>query len=126
MDKKNPNLTALLFNECINNQDLDGLCSLMTEGHTFIVKDEKSRIGKEKMRKDWGDFFRLFPDYKNHFPRIESRDDLVIIVGFSICSNESLLNGPALWTAKIENDRIAEWRVYNDTGDNRKSLKITA
>ena len=126
MNKRDPKLIALLFNECINNQDLDGLYSLMTEDHACIIKDEEPRNGKAMMKKVWSDFFCLFPDYRNHFPRVESRDNLVIIAGFSTCSNEPMLNGPALWTAKVENDRVAEWRVYDDTDENRKLLKITA
>ena len=68
-------------------------------------------------------FFNMLPDYRNHFVKIESRENLVIIVGFSTCSHKSL-EGPALWTAKIENDRVAEWRIYDDTEENRNFLKI--
>ena len=34
------------------------------------------------------------------------------------------LAGAALWTATIENARVAEWRVYEDTSENRKRLAI--
>jgi len=36
MNKRDPNLTALQFNEYINNQDIKGLTSLMPEDFTFI------------------------------------------------------------------------------------------
>ena len=118
MNKKDPKLTALLFNECINNQDINGLANLMTEDHTF--EDKK---GKEAMKKAWTDFFNMFPDYRNHFTYIESRENLVIIVGFSTCSYKPL-NKHALWTAKIENDLVSEWSIYDDTEENRNILKM--
>lgn len=65
----------------------------------------------------------LYPDYENHFSTLESRDNLVLIIGHSTCSIEPV-DGPALWTAKIENDLVAEWRVYFDTIDNRIKLGL--
>jgi ketosteroid isomerase-like protein len=123
LNKKDPKLTALQFNQCINDQNIEGLRNLMTEDHTCILGEEEARIGKETMTKAWKDFFNMLPDYRNHFVKIESRENLVIIVGFSTCSHKSL-EGPALWTAKIENDRVAEWRIYDDTEENRNLLKI--
>jgi ketosteroid isomerase-like protein len=123
MNKRDPKLIVLQFNECINNQDLEGLSDLMTEDHTFI--DSKGEIdrGKDTMLKGWRDFFREFPDYLNHFQRVESRDNLVLITGYSTCSYEPL-DGPAIWTAKVDNDLVSEWRVYDDTDENREKLKL--
>lgn len=123
MNKKDPKLTALQFNQCINDQNIHGLSNLMTENHSCILGDEEARIGKEIMTKAWQDFFNMCPDYKNHFTKIESRENFVIIIGFSTCSYKAL-EGPALWTAKIENDLVAEWRIYDDTVENRNLLKI--
>ncbi len=36
MNLKDPKLTALQFNEYINNQDIQGLTNLMTKDHLFI------------------------------------------------------------------------------------------
>jgi hypothetical protein len=54
---------------------------------------------------------------------ITKNEKLVLITGYSTCSYEPL-DGPALWTAKIENDRVSEWRVYLDTPENRKLLDL--
>ena len=75
------------------------------------------------MIEGWLDFFDRYPDYKNHFSRVESRGDFVVIEGYSTCSYDPL-DGPALWTAKVENDLVAEWRVYLDTEENRKMLNL--
>lgn len=123
MNKRDPKLTALLFNECINDQNIEGLSNLMTEDHRCIFNKEETKIGKEIMTKAWSDFFKMLPDYRNHFTKIESRENVVIIIGFSTCSYKPL-EGPVLWTAKIENDLVAEWRIYGDTEENRKLLEI--
>ena len=51
MNSKDPKLTALQFNECINNRDIKGLSSLMTEEHTLIVRDGEVVKGKESNTK---------------------------------------------------------------------------
>ena len=123
MSMKDPKSVVLQFNECINNRDIEGLSNLMTEDHVFIDSGDDIHRGKQADIKGWINFFNLYPDYKNHFTLIESRDNLVLIIGYSTCSFEPF-DGPALWTAKIENDLVAEWRVYFDTIDNRKKLDL--
>jgi len=123
MNSKDPKLTALQFNECINYQDIKGLSNLMTEDHTFIDREGGVFKGKESMTKGWLDFFNQFPDYKNIFTRVESRDNLVIIIGYAIWSKESS-EDHVIWTAKIEDDLVAEWRIYVDTEENRKKFDI--
>jgi ketosteroid isomerase-like protein len=123
MNSKDPKLTALQFNEFINNQDIDGLSGLMTQDHTFIDREGEVDEGKESMTKGWIEFFQSFPDYKNTFTRVESRDDLVILIGYATWSK----GGPpdhAIWVARIENDLVAEWRIYHDTEENRKRFGI--
>lgn len=49
--------------------------------------------------------------------------DLVVMVGSSHCS-EKALDGPALWSAKVREGKVSEWRVYDDTPRNRERLGI--
>jgi len=123
MNKKDPKLTVLLFNECINNRDIDALTSLMAEDYVFIDSSDDVQSGKKLNVKGWTDFFNLYPDYVNHFRLLESREDLVLVIGHSTCSFDPM-DGPALWTAKVENDLIAEWRVYLDTAENKNKLNL--
>ena len=123
MFKKDPKLIVLQFNECINNQDIDGLAALMTEDHTFIDSSDEVHEGKDAMVKSWIAFFTAYPDYLNHLSIIESRENLVLVTGYSTCSYDPL-DGPAIWTAKVENDLVAEWRVYLDTPENRENLGL--
>ena len=123
MNSKDPKLTALQFNEYINSQDIKGLSSLMTEAHTLIVREGEVVKGKEPNTKGWMDFFNQFPDYKNIFTRVESQNNLVIIIGYAKWSEESS-DDHVIWTAKIEDDLVAEWRIHHDTEENRKKLGI--
>jgi ketosteroid isomerase-like protein len=123
MRKKDPKLIVLQFNECINKQDIQGLSSLMTDDHVFIDSSNEVHKGKDFMVKGWIEFFRLYPDYVNHFLIVESRDHLVLVIGYSTCSYKPL-DGPALWTAETENDLVAEWRVFLDTTENREKLNL--
>lgn len=124
MDNRDPKLIALLFNDCINNRDIDGLADLMTDDHTLICDGHVDTKDKNSSRKAWSTFFSLYPDYLNHFSRIESRDDFVVIVGRSTCSNEQKLNTSALWSARIRDDKVSEWQVYEDNPENREKIQL--
>ncbi len=119
-----PKRVALEFNEHINNQQLDKLADLMTEDHTFISTGESEVVTGEKAMLDaWNDFFPAYPDYQNHFHRVESREELVIMVGHSTCQEDSL-DGPAIWTARVVGNQIREWRIFEDTQEERKRLNV--
>lgn len=115
--------TVIAFNEAINNQDIEALSSLMSEEHTFIDTAGTSFAGKKGSVKTWKGFFEAFPDYKNYFEKIIKADDKVIVIGKSSCSYSDL-DGPAIWTAKVKEEKVTEWRVYDDSTENRISLGI--
>jgi ketosteroid isomerase-like protein len=114
---------TLQFNEHINSRDLDGLATLMTDDHTFIDTAGHAIRGKPACLDAWRGFFASFPDYRNVFDRLIVEDDRAVVVGRSSCSDQRL-DGPALWVATARGDRLAEWRVYEDTPANRRTLGI--
>jgi ketosteroid isomerase-like protein len=118
-----PKLTALQFNEYINRQDIDGLSSLMTEDHTFIDRKGEVVKGKEAMTRGWMDFFASFPDYKNTFQRVESQGDLVVLYGYATWSKGADPDY-AIWTAAIRDDLVAEWRIYEDSEENKRRFNL--
>jgi hypothetical protein len=95
----------------------------MTDGHVFIDSANNMVAGKERRIEAWRGFFGAFPDYRNHFESVFSAGSEAVIVGRSACS-DTRLAGPALWTAKIDGELIAEWRVYEDTSANRALLGV--
>lgn len=123
MNSKDPKLVALQFNEYINNHDIEELTSLMVEEFKFIDKSGKVEKGKELMTRNWISFWDEFPDYKKKITRVESRDNFVILIGYSTCSYKPL-DGPTIWIATIENDLVVKWQIYEDTEEIRKKLNI--
>jgi ketosteroid isomerase-like protein len=111
------------FNDCITRKDIGELSKLMTDDHLFIDSANTSISGKARSVEAWKRFFSAFPDYQNHFERVIVLDGRAVMIGHSTCS-DARLAGPALWTATIVGDRVAEWRVYEDTSANRMQLGI--
>lgn len=94
----------------------------MSDDHTFIDSAGGVVSGKKACLDAWRGFFDTFPDYRNVFASLTARDDVVTIMGHSVCAEPSLA-GPAIWTATIREQKVAEWRVYPDTPDIRKTLR---
>ncbi|MFW9918808.1 MAG: nuclear transport factor 2 family protein [Candidatus Thorarchaeota archaeon] len=123
LDLKGKSTTALQFNAYINNHDLKGLSLLLTDDHTFIDSSNEVHQGKEVMVESWRDFFSSYPDYQNIFDHVTIHNGLTVMIGQSRCTYAPL-NGPAIWTAKIREGLLSEWRVYLDTSENRLKLGI--
>ncbi len=123
MNTKDPKLISLRFNDCINHQDLAGLARLMAEDHTFIDREGTVHQPKQVMVDGWKEFFKTFPKYRNTFNRVESRDNLVVLLGFAYWSEEQP-HDPAIWTATIVGDLVHEWRVYADTPENGRRFRL--
>jgi hypothetical protein len=123
MNSRDPKLTVLQFNEYINNQDIKGLTSLIAED--FWVKVKKEPVWNRDMINGWKRFFNDNPTYQNIFTRVESRENLVILIGYALWSKDSKEEDHCIWTAIIENDLLVNWQIYKDIEDNRKKLNIT-
>ncbi|MFI6012725.1 nuclear transport factor 2 family protein [Streptomyces sp. NPDC051243] len=111
------------FNAAINDRDLAGLASLMPQEHTFVDSEGGTVQGKQACLDAWRGFFTAFPDYRNTFTELIVRDDVVVVSGYSDCSRPELA-GPALWTARVADDLVFEWRVYEDTATVRRELGL--
>jgi ketosteroid isomerase-like protein len=116
--------TVLAFNEAITQRDVAALARLMTDDHTFIDSDENLVSGKEEVLGAWKGFFNAFPEYRNVWTAVLPSGDAVIALGHSVCATEPELDGPAIWTASVRDDRVSTWRVYVDTPENRALLGI--
>ena len=101
--------TVIAFNTCINDGDLDGIAALMAPDHTFVDSSGAGERGRDAVVAAWSRFFDRFPDYRNVFEAIDVRDDLVVVTGRSECPVEAL-DGPAIWTARVRDGLVTEWR----------------
>lgn len=123
--ENDPKLIALNFNDCISKADITGLLDLMTEDHVFIDTANNRIEGKSNNKAmAWEPFFNLFPGYYNVFENVISKGSMVIMQGYSVCSNEILNNVRAIWVAEIIKDKVALWHIYPDTEENRKKLGL--
>jgi ketosteroid isomerase-like protein len=102
-------LVVLRFNEKIDERDLEGLVELMADDYTFISNSGEVTKGKEVNKQGWKQFFQEYPDYKNAFTTVTVQNGTVAMVGYSTCSYKPL-DGPNIWTAKIRNGHITEWK----------------
>jgi predicted SnoaL-like aldol condensation-catalyzing enzyme len=119
--KKDPISIVREFNDCINNQDIGGLSGLMADDHTFVDRDGSRHGPKQKMVDGWKQFFKMFPDYRNTFHRIIEKDNLVYVSGFAFWSDKEPYD-PVIWSALLKENLITEWRVYEDTPENREKF----
>lgn len=111
------------FNDCINRQDIARLAEFMTDDHALIDSAGGSVRGKEAVLAAWRGFFKAFSDYRNVFEQYHCRGGLIVISGCSTCSDKRL-DGPAIWTATLRRGKLSEWRVYEDTRENRQRLGL--
>ena len=120
-----PKIIALQFNECINKADINGLSGLMTENHIFIDMTNNRIVGKsDNIVKAWKPFFSLYPGYRNIFESVTVNGSMVIMQGYSICSDQILNNVRAIWVAEIRENKVNLWHIHPDTNENRSKFCI--
>lgn len=121
--KEDPVSIVNKFNECINRQDIKGMSSLMTNDHVFIDREGTGHGPKSKMVSGWKEFYKVFPKYRNTFESIKAEGNRVLVRGYAFWSEEEPYD-PVIWSAELRDGLIAEWRVYEDTTENREMLRI--
>lgn len=119
------------FIEAINNHDVEALCGLMTDDHTFIDSGGDVYKGVENMRRSWDSYFKMFPDYKIDAPEFVISGDNIILLGKAsgTCPVDGTLKPgnhweiPAAWKAVVAGDKIKHWQVF---ADNSPIMEIMA
>jgi ketosteroid isomerase-like protein len=115
---------CLRFNDAITAQSVEALALLMSDDHRFVDSAGATVEGKAACLDAWRGFFDAFPDYRNELEDVASQGDAVVLRGRSICSDPRL-DGPALWSARMEHGLLTEWRVHLDVPENRRALGVS-
>lgn len=123
MNTHDPRFVVLQFNECINGKGLKKLSSLMTEDHEFIDREGKATVSRQRMVSAWERFFEDFPDYRSIVDRIEVQGDTVVILGHAFWSEQKPCD-PVIWSAVVVGNRIRQWRIHEDTPQNRQAFYL--
>lgn len=113
--------TVRAFNDAITRADIERLSGLIAPKHRFIDPAGQIVEGREAVVAAWRGFFRAFPGYRNVFEEFRVSGSDAVMRGYSI-SNDSRLDGPALWRAEVVDRHLTLWAVYEDTPENRKNL----
>jgi ketosteroid isomerase-like protein len=110
------------FVDAINAHDVDRICSLMTDDHTFVDSQGNAGRGKEHMRAGWAGYFQLFPDYKIEITEMFSNGETFAAFGFAGGTFRGLSDKkknywhlPASWKAVARNGKVQLWQVYADS-----------
>lgn len=125
------NPTVAQFIECINRQDVEGLCRLMTPDHLFVDSLGVEVCGREPMFAGWQAYFAMVPDYHVTVSRHFQSEDSAALFGLA-CGTyapdgrilpRNRWETPAAWLAVVRDGMIAEWRVYADNEPIRRRMR---
>lgn len=105
--------TVLRFVDAINRHDVDDVLSLIAEDHRLIGPDATETVGADRIRERWEHAFAE-AGYSIRVRTITSKDDGVLLSGSLNGSVDTRSSIPAAWEARIENHRIAEWRMFGE------------
>lgn len=114
----------------INAHDLGGLIALMTTDHAFV-----DSLGNKSVRpvieKGWEEYFAMVPDYWFRIDRTISDVDTSALVGeaggtfvpkVGMPSPGNAWKTPAVWVARVEHGKVAEWRIFCDNEPIREKM----
>lgn len=128
-------MVALAFVRAINRQDVDRLAELMSPAYRFIDSLGNTVESRDKMREGWASYFRMVPDYTLAIEEYygggsPSDDPVVILLGMASGTytsdgklrSENRWQTPIAIRALVEDDLVAEWRIYADNDPMRKLM----
>jgi ketosteroid isomerase-like protein len=110
------------FVAAINQHDVEAICQLMTEDHTFIDSGGDIYKGIDKMRQGWIGYYKMFPDYTIDISEVFSSGETVVLLGRG--SGTYTPDGdlkpdnhwqiPAAWKAVVVSEKVKVWQVFAD------------
>lgn len=131
MTAENAIATVLKFEELINTQKAEAVCSLLTEDSLFIDSLGNRIQGLTRLRMAWEGYFKMAPDYTISHEEILAHGDTVAMFGFaqgtftrdSQLKKENFWKTPAAWKAVVKDGKIALWQVFADNEPIREIMR---
>jgi uncharacterized protein (TIGR02246 family) len=119
------------FVKAINKHDIEAIYNLMAENHLFIDSMGREVSGRDEMKKSWIAFFKIVPDYNINISEVFSSDNRLVLLGnasgtYSTDGNLKIENRwktHAAWRAVVEDNKIAEWKVFGDNEAIRRVIR---
>jgi uncharacterized protein (TIGR02246 family) len=113
---------AQAFVRAVNRQDVEALAELMTKEHRFVDSLGNVFEGRERMRAGWKSYFDMVPDYTIAVEETYCDGPVVVMLGVAQgtyarggqIAPENRWKAPAAFRAFVDEDKVAEWRVYAD------------
>lgn len=114
--------TVLKFEQLINSQKAEAVCSLLTEDSAFIDSLGNRVEGLARLRGAWDGYFKMVPDYTISHEEIFANGNTVAMLGSAQgtyapdthIKKENFWKVPAAWKAVVKNGKIALWQVFAD------------
>lgn len=131
MNSENAITTVLKFEQLINSQRPDALCSLLTDDSVFIDSLGNRVSGVARLRSAWEGYFKMVPDYTISHEEIFANGNTVAIFGtaqgtFSRdgqTEKENYWKTHAAWKAVVKDEKIAVWQVFADNEPIREIMR---
>lgn len=106
----------------INAHDVAGILRQVTDDHLFVDALGSEVRGRQALANAWARYFDLVPDYLIVCEHVLTRDALVGLYGSASgsCAREGAILGGSAWTipfsalGRVEDGRVAEWRIFCD------------
>ena len=107
----------------INDHNVDGIIALMSDDFIFTDAQGIHFEGKEKLKKSWEAYFKMFPDYKITINNSSENATVFLASGTAEgtyggarnASGDNYWNIPAAWRAEIDNAKVKSWQIFADT-----------
>lgn len=110
------------FVAAINQHDVEKICRLMTEDHTFIDPGGDVLTGADQMKQGWSAYFKMFPDYRIEISDVFVSGETAVLLGMAsgtystdgILRLENHWEIPAAWKAVVADNKVEVWQVFAD------------
>ena len=121
---------VIAFMDAISSADVDRMLELMTDDHVMRIVDEPPVNGIDTLRSAWRGYFQAFPRYRVYIDRLAAEGNRVALLGHTTGSHLGLPDEeerhiPVIWTADVQDGRLASWNILDDSAQIRRELGLS-